>query len=476
MNNLSVEQKQHLRIQLESELYKRDLYMFFKAAVVILYPNVVWSFNWHFKYISNILQEEVERIIRGEEKTKDYIINLPFRSGKSILLSQIFPVWCWLKQPSMGIMQVSHSETLAIKHSHASKMLIESEWFKERFPNLTLRQDTHAKANYMTNSGGKRISFGVNSGIIGEGANIQIIDDLNSPKDSQAVTQSINEIYTDTLYSRLNNPSIDIRIILQQRISENDICGYLINKSPNKYNLICIPAKLTPDLSPLELIDNYVDDLFWYDRFTDKVLQDFQETLGSKAFSGQLMQKPQSEQGTVIKRDWYKHISKEEIQKIIVGKKLELYLDSAYTSKQKNDASGLLLTFKHNNILYIIKAWRLWLEFPDLINWLKKVVLQYNVRMISVETKASGLSIIQQLRRDGLNVSELSPKSLDKLTRVNAVTPIIEGGRVYVVDDDWTELYLSEMAAFPFSNVDDLVDCTSYALEKMGSGVRYAKG
>lgn len=479
MEKLSAGEKQQIRIAFEAELYRRDFYEFFVAATQVLYPQVDWDYNWHFKYIADILQAEVERIIRKEEKTQDIIINLPFRAGKSILLSQIFPVWCWVKAPELAIMQVSHSETLAIKHSHASKMLIESEWFLSHFPDLVLRVDTHAKANYMNAQGGKRISFGVKSGIIGEGANIQIIDDINNPQDSVAVTHTINETYTDTLYSRLNNSLIDIRIILQQRVNENDICGFLLNKNPLKYRHICLPARLTKETTP-ECIEYYQDGLFWKTRFSEKALQDYQQTLGSKAYAGQLMQKPYAEDGDVLKRAWFKTITLDDYTKLLEfhkDKTYEMFLDSAYTDKQKNDASAILIGIKINNTLYIRKAERYWLQFPDLITKLKELQIKFKIRIINIETKASGISIIQQLRRDGFNISELKANG-DKLSRVNSVTPIIEGGRVCIVEDSWNESFLAECAGFPYGSTDDLVDVLAYGVNKLLaiSGMKYKTG
>jgi predicted phage terminase large subunit-like protein len=454
-------EKEVLRLQIESEIYKRSLYEFFIAATKVLYPQVQWDMNWHFRYICDILQAETERIGRNEVKTNDFIINLPFRSGKSILLSQIYPVWIWIVQPSAIIMQVSHSETLAIKHSHASKMLIDSEWFKKRFPEIILRVDTHAKANYMNTFGGKRISFGINSGIIGEGCNYQIIDDINNPQDSKAVTQTINETYTDTLYSRLNNSDVDIRVILQQRVSENDICGYLLNTNPDKYFHICVPAKLAPNVSPPELVNYYKDGLFWHDRFSHSKLLDFQQTLGARAYSGQLMQKPQAEMGTIIKRNWFKIIELQDLPKVKI--QWNMYLDSAYTSSKKNDSSAIILAGKVGNILYVRKCWNLWLEFPELIVKLKEIQLSYGSRLIYIESKASGLSIIQQLRKDGFNVTDLKPRDKDKISRVNAVTPIMEGGRVILIEDTSNEMLLQEVSGFPFGK-DNIVDALTYSI------------
>ena len=466
---LTEQQKKQLLILVEKELYERSLFEFFKASSQILYPQVEWQFPPFYQYICDLLQEEVLRIIRKEQKKHDYIFNLPFRAGKSIMLSQIFPVWCWIKAPALSIMQVSHSETLAIKHSHASKMLIESEWFKLRFPDITMRQDTHAKSNYMNNDGGKRISFGIKSGIIGEGCNIQVIDDINNPQDSQAVTQSINETYTDTLYSRLNNPAVDIRIILQQRVASNDICQYLIDTNPQKYFHVCLPVKVSQNISPLECVEFYQNGLLWKDRFSEKVIQDFKETLGSRAFAGQLMQQPVAEAGNIIKRTWIKTITSDDFTELTKGHTVEwnAYIDTAYTSKAKdNDASAVIIACKFNNNVYVLKAFKYWLEFPELVQKLKELQRLFNIRILYIESKASGLSIKQQLSRDGFNVADLSPKDKDKVTRANAVTPSIEGGHLWLIQDNWNELVLSELAGFPFG-ADDITDCIVYSIDNL---------
>lgn len=76
---LSENQKKQLRNQIEAEIYRRSFYEFFVAASHILYPNVEWQYPPFYKYICELLQEAVERVIRREEKKSDYIFNLPFR-------------------------------------------------------------------------------------------------------------------------------------------------------------------------------------------------------------------------------------------------------------------------------------------------------------------------------------------------------------------------------------------------------------
>lgn len=459
-------EKQLLKL-LESELCKRSLYEFFKASSVILYPNVAWNYNWHFKYICDLLQMEVERIIAKEVKDKDYVVNLPFRSGKSILISIIFPVWCWIKDPSMSIITVSATDNLATKFSHQSKILIDSEWFQERFGSIfQLRLDTHAKGNYMNSSGGRRESFGINSGIIGSGCDIMLLDDIQSPDNVSAVgLKNTIESYTDVLYSRLNNPEISLRICLQQRVHQNDISGYLMRTNPDKYRHICIPAILTPDLSPKELAVNYIDKLFWKERFSNKVLDDFKATMRPAPFAGQLMQRPVPEEGDLIKRAWFGRMK--QSQALSLNLEWHLILDTAYTDKLKNDPTGMLIVAKHNNTIIIRKAFRKWLQFNELLDEIKELQKSYNVKRIYIEGKASGISIIQELKRaTKYNVTTLTPKDKDKVTRVTASQPALESMRVILIEDDWNDTFLDECASFPYDVHDDLVDCLTYAVDE----------
>lgn len=459
---LTIEQKELLKLKIKAELYKKSFYEFFKASSKILYPSVDWDYNWHFKYICDILQKETDRIVNKQKKDKDLIINLPFRSGKSILISQIYPVWAWIVDPSLILMQISHSEILAVKHSHFSKMLLESNWFKSLYPEFKLRIDTQAKNNYMTNKGGKRISFGINSSIIGEGCNVQILDDLNNPNDGKEVTQKINETYTDTLYSRLNNPQIDLRIILQQRVDGNDICGYLLNKNPDKYNHICIPARVYKNINPSELEAYYINGLFWPERFNDSVLSDFQTTLGSRAFSGQLMQTPAIESDSTIKPEWLiPTLYKLEHSKLVK----HYFLDSAYGGSNA-DFNALLECYTYSNNLYITNVWRNKFEFPELIKFIKDTIISNNQTKLYIEGKASGKSIIQQLKAStSLNIVELQVKD-SKLVRLTSIAPTVEAGRVFIYDGSWNKDFIDEITN-DYGINDDMRDVFVYAVETL---------
>ena len=463
---LSTVQKEILRKQVEAELCKRSFYEFFKMAVKVLEPSTPWSFNWHIEYTCNILQEEVERIIRGEKKTKDLIFSLPFRSSKSLIISVCLPSWCLIKDPTLSILNVSATAELATKFSHKAKMLITSNWFEERFGQIfTLRQDSKAKSNFITDKGGGIQAFGITGTIIGSGGDLILIDDPSSPdaNNSPSSFTTVINTYLDILYSRLNNPDVGLRVLVQQRLNVNDLTGYLLRTQPDKYRHICIPAELSDDVEPKDLAMFYYDGLFWPERFSRKVLDDFKQVLRGSAYASQLMMRPQLIEGDLIKRSWFPKVKLSDVLNYNI--QWNLVCDTAYTSSQKNDPSALMICGTYQNKLYIRKVIQRWLQFYELLEEIKEIQKIYNIRKIYIESKATGLSIQQELKRQtNFNVLPLEPIG-DKVARVTSIQPQLESGRVILIEDDTNEAFLNEVAAFPAGR-DDQVDVLCYSVQE----------
>ena len=94
------------------------------------------------------------------------------------------------------------------------------------------------------------------------------------------------------------------------------------------------------------------------------------------------------------------------------------------------------------------------------------------LRGFYVEDKASGQSLIQELRnQSGMAVIPVKVGN-DKVSRLNAVLPLIEGGRVFLPDEaQWLDSFMDEAQSFPNGKHDDMIDALSMglsALSKMG--------
>lgn len=164
-----------LERELEREIYKQSYYQFYKKAFCQLHPGQEYDENWHAMYLCEVLQKELFRIVRKEKRTHDIIINVPFRSSKSMICTVIFPVWAWTIEPSLKFISVSYSGPLAIEHSSRSLDLINTPWFQRLYSSrFHLKPGQQAKSHYETVETGMRKAVGTGGQITGSGGDIII--------------------------------------------------------------------------------------------------------------------------------------------------------------------------------------------------------------------------------------------------------------------------------------------------------------
>ena len=461
-----------LKFALEKKLCEMSFYEFFKAAWIVVEPAVPLSTNWHHKYICDILQEECERIIAQKPKTKDIIINVPFRSTKSLIVTVMFPVWAWIKSPKLRFITSSYSATLSIELATKSRDIIFSDWFKSRWGDVFhIKKDQNLKERYENNFVGMRRATSVGGTVTGQGGDFLIVDDPLSPQMANSATErdNANEWYRTTFYSRLNQADIGVRIIIMQRVHEDDLSGFLLDRETRtNYRHICIPAtNENSNIKPKSLEKFYNKDtgLFWEDRFSRKILDDYKSALGSYGYAGQLQQTPTPLDSGMIHKDWFK-IDRYRVEEAVVN----FVIDPAYTANEKNDPSALLAYTYKNNKWQVIDCINVYKEFPELIKFIPQWVQKNgytNRSRIYVEPKASGKSIVQTLVREtGLNVKEDKPPTKDKVARVSDVSASLESGRVSLLYGDWNNILLDQLTKFPAAKHDDMVDCLVMAVNK----------
>ena len=461
--------KQELKYALNKTLCEMSFYEFFKQAWHIVEPAIELSSNWHHKYICDALQEEAERIIAKKPKTKDIIINVPFRSTKSLIVTVMFPVWSWIRDPKLRFITSSYSANLSIELATKSRDIIFSEWFKSRWGTIFhIKKDQNLKERYENNHMGMRRATSVGGTVTGQGGDFLIVDDPLSPQMANSATEreNANEWYRTTFYSRLNSPKIGVRIIIMQRVHEDDLSGFLLDRETRlNYNHICIPATIDGEVKPKKL-ENFYDDngLFWEERFGQDVLDDYKKSLGSYGYAGQLMQTPTPLDSGMIRQEWFK------IDRYREDGVVNFVIDPAYTANQKNDPSALLAYIYKDNKWQIIDCTNVYKEFPDLVKFIPQWVTKNgytNKSRIFVEPKASGKSIVQTLIREtGLNVREDKPPTKDKVARVADISATLESGRVGLLQGSWNNEFLDQLTKFPSAKHDDMVDCLVMAVNK----------
>ena len=472
--------KNKLEIIADKELSERHFHYFFQEVLknVTIYKSINWEMNWHYFEIGKILENEVRRIIRGEQKTKDLIFCLPYRSGKSTLL-EIFSVWCWVVKPSMKILNIAANQSLSLKSARAAKIIIESQWFKERWDNIILMRDSHAKANYSNTLGGERLAFSMTNAT-GRGGDIILIDDPSDLADanSDLALRNTVENYRDSIHSRLNDNRIGLRVICMQRISAKDLVGVLQTTNPHDFRTICIPAILTKDTSP-DFVQFYdKDGLFWTTRYSLAELQKHKNMLTPTAYSSQLLQSSSVFEGTYIRRIWIKTCKQSEFQAMNKSK-VYMFIDTNMGSDNKNsDPNGIMICSVVGGKVYVQKFYEKWEQLYEFCQTLIELIKVWGVAKVYVETAATGQNVITELKRQlrgktivlGVNTGGKS-----KEERVNAIQPHLVNGKLIILEDDWNTLFCNYLADFNRGKHDEAIDLTVYAIQTLIAGKHFAK-
>lgn len=454
---------------------KKSFYQFFIDSFPVITNGENLETNWHIEYLCNVLQSEYERWASGLEKSKDIIINVPPRTLKSSVASVAFPAWCWINSPSMKFIGSSYSSTLSIGLNSKTRRLIESNWYRSQF-DVKLTDDQNAKGHFDLSDGGFRKATSTGGSITGDGGDCIIIDDPLNPVESNSKVQreEANEHFDNTLSTRLNDQKYGFFVVIMQRLHQNDLTGHLIKREPEKWEHICLPAEKSNQVRPIELSEKYVDELLFPQRLNKSVLSDLRVRLGSYNYAGQFKQLPADPEGGILKRAWFKIISYLEFIQVCEINRLtpvwEFYLDTAYTEDKANDPTAILCACEILGTLYVKHVSTRHLEFPELIKYIAEYVgaQGYTTRSrIYVEPKASGKSIVQQLKKSStLNIIESDPPREDKVTRVTSISAITEAGRIVLIEGNWNDSYLDEICNFPKAEHDDQVDVTVMAAVK----------
>ena len=463
-----------LDIELKREIFKQSFYEFFKFCFRELFQNEIYREAPHLKLLCDRLQYETMRIVHKKQKEKDININIPPRSTKTLIVSVSWNAWTWIHDPTIPFICASFDDDLTLMNASYTKDIINSETYKLLFGHLFyIRRDYDSKGLFMNNHGGFRLSKTTGSNITGHKGTIIVTDDLQNPMtaESEVMRKKVIDYYTKSLYNRLTPADIGVRVNIQQRLHENDLTGYLLENFKELYDLICLPAEITADIHPTNLIEIYKDGLLDPIRLNRTTLSSFKKILGSRGYAGQYLQSPFANEGNIIKREWLEIVTAELLTRNPETSPIQFFIDSAYTEKTENDPSAILACYFQDNQMYIIGVEEVWLKFPDLCRFIVQYVnnfdYTYNSK-IYVEPKASGKSIVQSMIEEtNLNIVEGKTPKDDKTTRVYAQTPRLESKRVKIVKGHWNEKFINQCLAFPNSLHDDMVDVLTASMAQL---------
>lgn len=451
---------------IESILYamlRRDMSSFIEKTFNTINPGMGYMKNWHI----DLIGEKLEEVRQGS--IKRLIINMPPRALKSVCVSVAWPAWLLGHDPTKRIMVASYCQMLSVKHSMDCRIVMESDWFKKIFPETRLSTRHNQKSKFMTDKHGFRFSTSVGGSATGEGGDILIIDDPHNPSHihSPKLRAKTIDWFEQTFATRLNHSSSGAIVLVMQRLHEEDLCGYLTKSLPGKWEVLTLPAICQEDqtiqlscrkvhLTAGESLHKNRDD-------TESLLQ-LEREMGKYNFAAQYLQAPISSESLMLEaRDIFHSDGRFE--------DIEYYVqswDTAIKISNISDYSVCTTWGVSGGHYYLVDVLRLRLDYPTLKEKVRKLSKRWCPKIILIEDKASGQSIIQDLRADGVqNIVPQRPK-LDKITRFAAVVSLFQDGRVILPNKaSWLNSFIKEVTLFPNSKHDDIVDSVSQFLGYM---------
>src|SRR5262249_55898678 len=388
---------------------RTDFHSFVQAAFPVVSGGKHLQLNWHLEAMAYALTN----VTNGN--TRRLIITVPPRSLKSICASVALPAFALGHDPSRKIICVSYSDALARKHANDCRALMHSPLFRALFPATRISPRKDTETEIMTTARGSRLATSVGGTLTGRGENLVIIDDPLKPQEAQSESarESVKQWFANTLLSRLDHKIDGSIVVVMQRLHPDDLVGHLLEQGGYKHLNLPVVAEeeCVIDLGPNRRHRRSRGDLLHPERESRAALRQPKAEMGTMEFAAQYQQAPIPAAGNLIKWSWFNFYDSPPTpgrkDKIIVS------WDTAQSSRELADYSVCVVLLVRGETIYILDIVRERLEYPAL----RRAVLQQHHRWqgvvpdctLVIESKGSGLSLIQDLKRENIYPIAMQP-------------------------------------------------------------------
>jgi predicted phage terminase large subunit-like protein len=455
---------------------RQDFGSFIIKCITTTNPGIEYLHNWHV----DIIADRLNMACRGE--IPRLLINMPPRYLKSVCVNVAWPAWILGHTPTARILSASYSQILSTKHSLDCRLILNSSWYRQLFPDTQIAGDQNEKNKFMTTKRGFRFATSVGGTATGEGGDFLIVDDPHNPLQAASETKRMQAIewFDQTFSSRLDNKKKGVIVVVMQRLHPYDLSGHILEKLGNHWEHLHIPAisespctyyYFSSKQTPLTIIHHRnAGDILHPAREGTLELTRTKEELGSHAFAAQYQQSPILQEGGMVEARWFKRHRLLDIDPVTSEKTEQIVQswDAAVKAGRHNDYSVCTTWLSRNDGFYLLDVWYKRVEYPELKHAVINLADKWEPHAILIEDKASGQSLLQDIRRETTKpLIPIVPKQ-DKISRFSAVTALFEAGKVFLPNKaSWLIDYETQLLHFPNVAHDDIVDSTSQALSWM---------
>lgn len=441
----------------------------------VVVPAAPFKDNWHIGAIC----EHLEAVHRGQ--IRRLLINVPFRTAKSTIVSVCYPAWKWIHKPAHKFLCGSYAAKLAIRDNLAMRRLIQSPWYRERWgrgfnlvdnsdwgdpDGFELTKDQNQKIRFENDRTGYRIAFGFEGGVMGDGGDDVIIDDPHDRDQAHSEKELASHLTTfdEAITTRLNDPAESAITIIMQRLHENDLSGHVLAKDLG-YEHLLIPMHFDPARSKVTCIGwrdprKETGELMHPARFPAHVVAEIEKAIGSYAAAGQLEQRPAPAEGGILKKQWFRFYDElpEAFDREIQS--WDLAFKGTATS---NFVAGQAWGRAGGNCYLFPDEVFGQYDFPETCNQFRAFSVRHPRGAKLVEDKANGPALISTLKGEIGGIIPVNPDGGVEAV-AHSVAPYIEAGNVFLPNPydragnvragrEWVLRLLTNAALFPNGSI-----------------------
>jgi predicted phage terminase large subunit-like protein len=426
-----------------------------------------WKTTRFSKYLADTVQAFIE-----EDTGNAYdilILETPPQHGKSTTVTEALPSWIMGRHPDWRIIIASYNDETAERFARANKDKITR--FGGNLFGLQMGGVSRSREFSILKDGrpamGKLLSRGIHSGITGNAANVLIVDDPIKNRmeaDSQTFRSQIWNEWLNSLKSRLQaNAKV---VVIMTPWHEDDMAARILQNEDN-VRLVRLPVEAEEN-DPLgrtpgdALCPELGKGNEWLAQFKKSYLSDGEG--GPRAWSALYQCSPRAEEGNIVKREWWRYYDAKSVAEFATS---VISVDATFKGGEDNDYVAIEVWGKIGNDYYLRYCLNRHMDFPETVKAIRTVRRLYPEALaVLVEDKANGSAIIQTLQKEMFCVP-VNPRG-GKESRVNAVSPAIESGHVYLPKGEpWLHEFVDQFTAFPAGKNDDMVDSATQALSYM---------
>ena len=461
------------------------------------------------RYVAKKL-EQVKRYIEsgGREGIGRLIINMPFRHGKSELVTRLFSSFVLGTLPDKRVMVTSYGADLAEDDSRKIRDYVSSDAFSALFGALgtyddggpvEVSQETRKRANWsLQNHRGGVTAAGIGGGIVGKGAHLLVIDDPYKKRDeadSDNYRKSVMRWYRGSAYTRLEDGAAII--VIHTRWHPLDLTGELLTEMASGLGehwevvhlpMLALEADQYPD-TPEKFTENLLRGIYipmggdplkrvpgqvlWPEKYDEKAAARIATNIGDDEFISQGQQLPAQVSGGFFDEQDF-----QIVEHAPEGLTWYVYVDLALGKTQVSDwNAAVALAMDALGVIYLrdmLRKRKLEEFLDDLLAWMldpDEYGTIWGLEDVNFQAVV-WMDLIKDARLVDKTILAVQPNG-DKVTRARPLKSRAKKGKVKLVRGRWNLEFIREAVGFPTGKHDDQIDTASGGLQMISMDAQH---